>query len=123
MDEKSTAVPDLARHLKELQATLVDIPKKIENMPLEQIGGDLRQSLQSMNRTLVSADQTVKRLDKDVSPAAKATLEDARRMLNTADRTLASDAPLQQDLRTSLRELIKGRAIPPRIDGPIGAST
>ncbi len=93
--------------MKELQATLMNISKKIENMPLEQIGGDLRHALQSMNRTLVSADQAVKRLDKDVSPAAKATLEDARRMLNTADRTLASDAPLQQDLRTSLRELTK----------------
>jgi paraquat-inducible protein B len=93
--------------MKELQATLMNISKKIENMPLEQIGGDLRQALQSMNRTLVSADTAVKRLDKDVSPAAKATLEDARRMLNTADRTLASDAPLQQDLRTSLRELSK----------------
>jgi paraquat-inducible protein B len=93
--------------MKELQATLTNISKKIENMPLEQISGDLRQALQSMNRTLMSADQAVKRLDKDVSPAAKATLEDARRMLNTADRTLASDAPLQQDLRTSLRELTR----------------
>jgi paraquat-inducible protein B len=26
-------------------------------------------------------------------------------MLSTVDRTLASDAPLQQDLRTSLRDL------------------
>jgi paraquat-inducible protein B len=93
--------------MKELQATLMNISKKIESMPLEQIGGDLRHALQSMNRTLVSADTAVKRLDKDVSPAAKATLEDARRMLNTADRTLASDAPLQQDLRTSLRELTR----------------
>jgi paraquat-inducible protein B len=93
--------------MKELQATLTNLSKKLENMPIEQISGDLRQALQSMNRTLVSADQAVKRLDKEVSPAAKATLEDARRMLNTADRTLASDAPLQQDLRTSLRELTR----------------
>ena len=89
----------------ELQATLMNISKKLENMPIEQISGDLRQALQSLNRTLVSADQAVKRMDKDVAPAAKATLDDARRLLNTADRTLASDAPLQQDLRTSLRDL------------------
>lgn len=89
----------------ELQATLMNISKKLENMPIEQISGDLRQALQSLNRTLVSADQAVKRMDKDVAPAAKSALDDARRMLNTVDRTLASDAPLQQDLRTSLREL------------------
>jgi paraquat-inducible protein B len=91
--------------LVELQATLMHIAKKLENMPIEQISGDLRHALQSLNRTLVGAEQAVKRMDKDVVPAAKSALDDARRMLNTAERTLASDAPLQQDLRTSLREL------------------
>jgi paraquat-inducible protein B len=47
----------------------------------------------------------VKRMDKEVAPAAKSALEDARRLLTTTEQTLASDAPLQQDLRTSLRDL------------------
>jgi paraquat-inducible protein B len=89
----------------ELQATLMNISKKLENMPIDKIGADLRIALESLNRTLVGAEQMVKRLDKDVTPAAKAALDDARRMLSTVDRTLASDAPLQQDLRTSLQEL------------------
>jgi paraquat-inducible protein B len=91
----------------ELQATLMNISKKLESMPIDQIGGDLRIALQSLNRTLVGAEQMVKRMDKEVAPAAKSALDDARRMLNTVDRTLASDAPLQQDLRTSLRDLGK----------------
>ena len=89
----------------ELQATLMNISKKLESMPIDKIGGDLRIALQSLNRTLVGAEQMVKRMDKEVAPAAEAALDDARRMLNTANQTLASDAPLQQDLRTSLREL------------------
>jgi paraquat-inducible protein B len=93
--------------LVELQATLTNISKKIESMPLQQIGENLRVALQSLNRTLMGMEQAVKRMDKDVAPAAKAALEDARRMLNTADKTLSSDAPLQQDLRTSLRDLSK----------------
>jgi paraquat-inducible protein B len=93
--------------LVELQATLMNISKKIESMPLDRIGEDLRTTLQSLNRTLMGAEQAVKRMDKDVAPAAKAALEDARRTLNTVDKTLASDAPLQQDLRTSLRELTR----------------
>jgi paraquat-inducible protein B len=88
-----------------LQATLTNISKKIENMPLDRIGNDLRVALQSLNRMLLSTEQVVKRMDKDVAPAAKATLDDARRMLTTAERTLATDAPLQQDLRSSLRDL------------------
>jgi paraquat-inducible protein B len=100
--------PEFPTHpgtLVELQATLMNIANKLGNMPIEQISGDLRVALQSLNRTLMGAEKMVKNLDKDVAPAAKSALEDARRMLNTADRTLASDAPLQQDLRTSLREL------------------
>lgn len=93
--------------LVELQATLMNISKKIESMPLQQIGENLRVALVSLNRTLMGMEQAVKRMDKDVAPAAKAALEDARRMLNTADKTLSSDAPLQQDLRSSLRDLSK----------------
>jgi paraquat-inducible protein B len=91
--------------MMELQVTLMNISKKLESMPLDQIGADLRIAVQSLNRTLVSAEQLVKRMDKEVAPAAKSALEDTRRLLSTADRTLASDAPLQQDLRTSLRDL------------------
>jgi paraquat-inducible protein B len=83
----------------------MNISKKLEDMPIGQISADLRTALQSLNRTLVGAEQMVKRMDKEVTPAAKSALDDARRMLNTANQTLASDAPLQQDLRTSLREL------------------
>jgi paraquat-inducible protein B len=100
-------VPTVPGGLEQLQATLTSIATKIERMPFEQIGGELRQTLQSLNRTLVSAEQAVKRLDRDVSPAAKSTLEDARHMMNMAERMLATDAPLQQDLRSSLRDLSK----------------
>ena len=50
----------------------------------------------------------VKRLDTEVAPEARRTLEEARRTLTSAERTLAADAPLQTDLRETLREL--GRA-------------
>jgi paraquat-inducible protein B len=105
--KKPPVFPTEPGALMELQATVMNISKKIESMPLDRIGEDLRTTLQSLNRTLLSAEQAVKRLDRDISPTAKATLEDARRMLNTAERTLATDAPLQQDLRVSLRELTR----------------
>lgn len=100
-------IPTVPGGFEELQATLTSIARKIEKMPIGEISADVRQTLQSLNRTLVSAEQAVKRLDRDVSPAAKSTLEDARRVMNMAERTLATDAPLQQDLRSSLRDLSK----------------
>jgi paraquat-inducible protein B len=61
--------------------------------------------LAALNRTLESADKFVKRLDSDVTPAAKTALEEARRTLTTAERTLNAEAPLQQDVRGALRDL------------------
>ena len=100
-------IPTVHGGLEEFQATLTSIAKKIEKMPIGEISADVRRALQSLNRTLVSAEDAVKRLDRDVSPTAKATLEDARRTLTAAERTLAADAPLQQDLRMTLRELTR----------------
>jgi paraquat-inducible protein B len=104
----ATSPPEFPTHpgmMVELQATLMNISKKLENMPIDKIGGDLRVTLQSLNRTLVGAEQMVKRMDKEVAPAAKLALDDARRLLVTTEQTLSSDSPLQQDLRTSLRDL------------------
>jgi len=100
-------IPTVHGGFEEFQATLTSIAKKIEKMPIGEISADVRRTLQSLNRTLVSAEDAVKRLDRDVSPTAKATLEDARRTLTAAERTLAADAPLQQDLRMTMRELTR----------------
>ena len=59
----------------------------------------------TLNRTLNSADKLVKRLDAEVAPAAKSVLEDAHKTLNTAEKTLAADSPMQHELQETLREL------------------
>ncbi len=98
-------LPTLPGGLQALERSVASILAKVEKMPIEEIGADLRQNLVSLNRTLNSADKLVKRLDAEVTPEAKSTLEEARKTLKTVERTMASDAPLQQDLRTSLRDL------------------
>ena len=100
-------IPTVPGGFEEIQVTLTNIAKKIEKMPIGEISADVRRALQSLHRTLVTAEEAVKRLDRDVSPSAKATLEEARRTLTAAERTLAADAPLQQDLRMTLRELTR----------------
>lgn len=93
--------------LEELQASLTRIARKIEKLPLDDISGDLRTALASLNATLNSADKTVKRFDADVLPKATETLEQVRKTLAGVDHTLADDAPLQQDLRETLREITR----------------
>ncbi|MDN5942447.1 MAG: MlaD family protein [Nitrospira sp.] len=99
------ALPTMSGGLQALERSVGSILAKIDKMPIDDLVADLRQNLASLNRTLNSADKLVKRLDAEIAPQAKSTLEEARKTLTTVERTMASDAPLQQDLRTSLREL------------------
>lgn len=99
--------PTTPSSLVELEATLGNIMKKLEQMPLDQVVGDVRQLLQSFDATMKSADHLVKRVDGEVTPEARATLEEARTTLKAARQALADDAPLQQDLRETLRELTR----------------
>jgi paraquat-inducible protein B len=98
-------LPTVVGAMTEVQETLSRLARTIEKLPLDQIGADVRQSLKTLNRTLDSADKFVKHLDSDVTPAAQITLEEARKTLKAAEQVIASDAPLQQDMRAVLREL------------------
>jgi len=100
-------MPTVGGGLEEFQQTLTSIATKIEKMQFEEIGKDVRQNMKALNRALESADKLVKRFDMEVTPTAKSTLEDVRKTLRSADQALAADAPLQQDLRVSLRELTR----------------
>lgn len=98
-------VPTVAGAFSELQATLTRIAAKIEKLPLEAISGDARQALKSLDSTLKSTNQLMHRIDQDVTPEMRATLEGARRSLSAVEVTLANDAPLQQDIRATLSDL------------------
>lgn len=91
-------LPTIAGSLHQLQATLGSIAKKIDGIPLEKIGADLEQTLQSAN-TLI------KRLDSEVAPELTKAIGEARQTLSTAERMLSAEAPLQQDAREAMREL------------------
>jgi paraquat-inducible protein B len=93
--------------LVELQATLNRVIDKFEKLPLTDVVNELRQAVQSLDSTLQSTNSAVKRIDGEVVPEVRATLEETRKTLSAARQSLDSDAPLQQDLRQTLRELGK----------------
>ncbi|MFT5590158.1 MAG: paraquat-inducible protein B [Bradyrhizobium sp.] len=91
--------------LEELQAILSRIARRLDKVPLEQIGADVRVALKSLDSTLKSTNALVRRVDTELTPQASATLEQVRKTVASADAVLASDAPLQQDLRTTLSDI------------------
>jgi len=104
--------PTTPGSLVELQATLMRIAKKLEKLPLDEVANDVRQAVQTLDATLKDAGRMIQNVDKNIVPEigmtleeARKTLDEGRKTLSAAKQTLSADAPLQQDLRVTLREL------------------
>jgi len=104
---KPPQFPTTPGSLMELEAALDKLFKKIDQLPLQEVVGEVRQALLDLDATLKSADTMIRKVDAEIVPEAKGVLEDARTTLGAARQTLSADAPLQSDLRETLRELAK----------------
>lgn len=101
-------LPTQRGSLDELQTTLMRIVGKLDKLPIEQIGTDTRKLLASLQRSVDETEALLKRIDKLTDGEVRSTLVEARSAITDTRKLIASDAPLQQDLRASLQEL--GRA-------------
>jgi paraquat-inducible protein B len=94
-------LPVMPGGLQELENRINRILAKIDKVPFEAIGEDLK-------KLLVTTDQAMKRLDEEVTPELKASLEGLKRVLENTDATLVGkDAPAQQELREALHEIAR----------------
>ncbi|WP_431131350.1 intermembrane transport protein PqiB [Variovorax paradoxus] len=107
MDRNPIELPTVANSLDEIQSQVQEIASKLNKVPYEQIAGDLRTTLAALNKTLASTEQAVTRINTEVTPELTAAMKDVRKTVNNAERTLADDSPLQQDMRQTLRELTR----------------
>lgn len=100
-------IPTVPNSLDEIQTQVQEIATKLNKIPYEELAGDLRKTLGTLNKTLTAAEATVTRINNDVTPELAAAMKDVRKTVNTAERTLADDSPLQQDMRQTLQELTR----------------
>ncbi len=97
-DTNPLEIPTAPGSLEELQEQVADILAKLDKVPFDQIGSELRDTLHSTNAL-------IQRLDTELAPEAKAMLASARQAMESASRSLASDSPLQHGLTGTLEEL------------------
>ena len=100
-------LPTAPNSLDELQSQVAEIARKINKVPFDEIAADLRRALGSLNKTLAGAEQLVKGIHNDLTPEMAAAMKDVRRTLHSAEKTIADDSPLQQDLRQTLQEVTR----------------
>jgi paraquat-inducible protein B len=90
-------LPTVNGTFQELEAGLGRMVKKVNNLPLEQIAADLDVDLKDLHGTLSA-------LDSRVLPSAVDSLSALHGTLDTVDRTLDVDSPLQRSLTDTLSE-------------------
>jgi paraquat-inducible protein B len=100
-------VPTTPGSLAQLQETLSTIATKVQHIPMEEVANDARRALQTLNRTLESTDQLVRQINGDIAPDVAAVLVDARKTMDTARLTLASDSPQLVQVRQAMSELAR----------------
>ena len=99
-------LPVVLGGMADLEEKVRNIVAKLDKVPVEEIGNDLKKTLETLDRMLT-------RVDAETLPEAKKTLEELRRAITTAERVLSStdnallgpDAPAQQELRDALKEI------------------
>jgi paraquat-inducible protein B len=99
-EEVPPELPTSKSNQQELQNALGSVAAKLDKIPLDKIGSDLRQTLQTANALL-------QRLDREVAPEARDTLVEARKALRSVDRLVAPDQAMQQDARETMREVTR----------------
>ena len=114
-DQTPAQLPTVLSTLPEVEEKLSRIIDKIEKMPLDTIGEEMKNALASLDETLRGARTTLSNFDRDVTPALKTALEDARGALGAAEKMLTSTetnlvgpgAPGQVELRNAMQELAR----------------
>jgi paraquat-inducible protein B len=100
-------IPSVPGGLGELQESITNIVTRLEKVPFDVIAQDLRKALASLDGTLKQAEAMMAKLNSEVAPELRATLEQARKTLRSAEGVLSNDSPMQGDLRETLIEVTK----------------
>jgi paraquat-inducible protein B len=98
-------MPTIPTPMEEITRNISQIVKKLDEIPLVEIGNDLRDTMANLNKTTEHLQKLVQNLDANVAPAATGTLKQAQTTLLKVDRLLNADSPTGHELKRALAEL------------------
>jgi paraquat-inducible protein B len=111
--QRTTVLPTVPSTLPNLEAKVSGILAKVDSIPFEAIGNEVKQTLLTLNQAISDIDQAVDHIDTGVTPELASTLAEFRRAMVTADQVLKNtdatllgkNAPGQIELRNALQEI------------------
>jgi paraquat-inducible protein B len=102
---QGVAWPAAADSAEDLPAAVSSLVAKLNAVPLDRLVTEGTRTMRQMRRTLARTERLVNRVDSEVAPDLRAVLGQAGRTLGAMGQTFSTDAPLQQDLRRTLRDV------------------
>ena len=100
-------LPTIPTPLEKISNTIFSIVKRLEGLPLEKMGEQLYQIIDSLTETMKQTKLLTKNLNTTVTPAVIATLQQTEKTLVTAEHVLNDESPVQQELSRVMDELSK----------------
>ena len=102
---KYPEIPTIPTPIEEVTRSITKIVDRLEKLPLEEIGKDLRETLAHLNRSTEQLHKITQNLDETVVPVATDTLEQSQTTLMKLDRLLSAESPTGHELKRALAEL------------------
>jgi paraquat-inducible protein B len=103
--DKPAIFPTISSGLDDIQDSVGVIAKKLSKVPFDQLSARLIGAMNSLDQTLKSADRLLHNVDSNLAPQVQATLSEAQAALKNAKELLGQDAPLENDLGSTLLQV------------------
>ncbi|NII10081.1 MlaD family protein [Oleiagrimonas sp. C23AA] len=97
-DAKPLHIPTTQGNFDRIQEQVGHIVDKLDKVPFDKIGNNL-------NGSLKGVDQLLKKVNTQIVPQLKTTLDEAHDTLGTVNQALGGDSPLRQNIGQTLNEL------------------
>ncbi len=107
-------VPNVAGGLDSITTSLANVARKLSALPLDQIAGNLNDTLRGVSQTLATAQAVVRKIDTDSAPllerlpaiaqGLQAAVDHAGRLASSADNGYGANSSFRRDLGRLLSE-------------------
>jgi paraquat-inducible protein B len=99
--------PTIPSKTQQLVEDVTSVAGRLAGIPFEDIGAGVSQAVKRLDATLTEAQGLLARLKGETVPAATSAIKQAEGTLATAERAIAADSPLRQDLDQTLEDVAR----------------
>ena len=98
-------MPTSPTPIEEVSENITKIAKKLADVPFDEIGGDLRKAVISLNKTLRQTEKLVQNFNRKITPNVNETLTQVQKSIKDLEGAFGSDSSVNYNLRELLKEL------------------